>query len=197
MEEKNFPRIFEDFGLLVLSLTLFLGGGFILYLKIPFWGLFLGIASVQAGIVFSIYTFEAFTKRISKKITEDYKTIPCLMCKKINYVPKYQNTTICDSCQIKIVQASKSFMIVVFALFSLTSLVYLAKNNQDIRQNASGNKYYCEVGTWNPGDCSCATLEKFTCPEGLVSRRCGDNFKYCCKKDDSTPSVYWECQKTE
>lgn len=197
MEEKSFSRLFEDFGLLVLSITLFLGGGFILYLKIPFWSLFIGLAAVQTGIVFSIFTFEAFTKRRSKPITEDYKTIPCLLCKKLNYVPKFQNTTICDHCQLKIAQASKSFIIVVFTFFSLTSLIYLVKNNQDIRRNASEKNYYCEEGIWNPEVCSCATLEKFDCPEGLVPRRCKDDINYCCKRDYSQPSIHWECQKAD
>ncbi|OGM10861.1 hypothetical protein A2W13_00165 [Candidatus Woesebacteria bacterium RBG_16_36_11] len=136
MKDNSFLSLLDNFGLLILSIILFLGGAFILSLKIPFWSLFLGIASIQIGIVLIIITYEIITRRKSKVITENYKTIPCLICKKLNYVPKYQNTTICDSCQLRIAKSAKSFMIVVFALFSLTSFTFLVKNNQDIRKKA-------------------------------------------------------------
>lgn len=46
----------------IVSLTLFLGGIFLLALKIPFWGLFLGLPAVQIGIVLSIFAFDRLSQ---------------------------------------------------------------------------------------------------------------------------------------
>ena len=165
----------------MLSLSLFFGGGYILSLKIPFWSMFLGIAAIQIGIVLIILTFEVFTKRRTKAITEDYKAIPCLVCKKLNYVPKFQRTTICDNCQLKIANISKTFVVIIIAFFSLASFTYLVKSNRDIRRQAGEKKYYCQEGIWNPKDCSCAQDEKFDCPQGQFPRKCMDDINYCCK----------------
>ena len=46
----------------ILSIILFLGGIFILVLRIPFWSLLLGIASIQVGIILIIFSFDQLGK---------------------------------------------------------------------------------------------------------------------------------------
>src|SRR3989344_7156631 len=113
------------FALFALSVSLFLGGAYILSLKIPFWSMFLGLAAIQIGIVFIIFTFEIFVKLNSKRVTDEYNAIPCLICGQIGFVPKYKNTNICDSCQLKIARSLKVIMTVFIALFTLSSLTLL------------------------------------------------------------------------
>lgn len=193
MDKKENKLSFDNIGLFILSITLFLGGIYILSLKIPFWSMFLGIASIQIGIVLIIISFEHFTKKRSKVITENYKTIPCLICKKINYVPKYQNTTICDKCQLKIAQAAKSFMVVVIAVFSISTSVHLIRLNQDIREKAKTyDNYICEEGMWDPKTCQCGYESNFKCPNPEFSKVCEDNITYCCKENST--NIY-ECRK--
>src|SRR3989344_5621949 len=87
-EKPSLLKFFEDFGLMLLSIVLFLGGAFLLTLKIPFWSLFLGIASVQIGIVLIILTFDSLIKKRNKPLTDEYKTVNCLICRSSQYVPK-------------------------------------------------------------------------------------------------------------
>jgi Ca2+/Na+ antiporter len=199
MELKKSPRsIIDDFLFLILPLTLFIGGIVILTLKIPFWSLFLGIASTQIGIVFIIFSYEYYTKRKNKPITEDYKAIPCLLCKRINYVPKYKNTTICDSCNISIANAAKSLVVVAFALFTMGSILYFMKYEQDIRRQAkTGEIFTCEEGVWKPQLCSCGKGVEYNCPEGTISRKCSDNNYYCCHLDYQEGQEIWVCTQVE
>src|SRR3989304_5891506 len=125
MEEKrgepSLLKFFEDFGLMLLSIVLFLGGAFLLTLKIPFWSMVLGIASVQIGIVLIILTFDSLIRKRNKPLTEDYKTVNCLICRSSQFVPKYQKTIICDTCMARIAVGFKATAMVVFALITVTT----------------------------------------------------------------------------
>lgn len=55
------------------AIILFIGGIFILVLRIPFWSLVLGIPSIQIGIVFIIFTFDDIGKYTIDKHFEDLK----------------------------------------------------------------------------------------------------------------------------
>lgn len=44
--------------LTLVSITMFVGGISLLFSRIPFWSLLLGVASTQIGIVFMIFTYE-------------------------------------------------------------------------------------------------------------------------------------------
>lgn len=48
--------------LTAISLTLFVGGISILILQAPFWSLFLGIPSIQIGIILIIFTFDRLSQ---------------------------------------------------------------------------------------------------------------------------------------
>lgn len=183
-------------GLFVVSITLFTGGIYLLSLRIPFWSLFFGAASIQIGIVLIILSFESFIKRSSKAITEDYKVISCLICKRPVYVPKFQRTIICDECQIKIANSAKLFMVLLFSIFSITSGVYLIRSNQDIREKASNAEYVCDQGTWDPQDCRCGYKGDFSCPDKEIAKICTNNHKYCCT-ESKTLNAGWECKLSE
>lgn len=197
MTTKNrksaFVSFFEDFGLLLLSVALFLGGAFILAQKIAFWSLFLGIASVQVGIVLIILTYDAFSKRKSKVVTEDYKTLACLVCKRSTFVPKYSRTAICDSCQVKIAITFKGAMVIIFALAGLTTGMVLVNQRQQFAQRAQvGVDYVCETGEWNPRTCKCGKWRSE--PEGdYRMRECFNEKYYFCRE---TEPARWFCGST-
>lgn len=193
-EKRGLRAFFEDFGLLLLSITLFLGGGFILSLEIPFWSLVFGLASVQIGIVLIILTFDSFIRRKTAPITEDYKVLPCLTCRYPTYVPKYANNIICEHCQVKIARVFKGLTLVAFAFLTVSSAIYLVGQNQELREKAATKPrlLVCEQGIWEPDVCSCGSGAEYECPEGTLARTCKDEQVYCCKKD--SPEDKWTCE---
>lgn len=193
--KKSAINFFEDFGLLFLSIALFVGGIYILSLKEPFWSLFLGIASIQVGIVLIILTFDSFIKRKIRPVTEDYKTLACLVCKRPTFVPKYQNVTLCDDCQVRVANTFKAATLVVFALVTLTATIGLVSMNQDFRRQAAEKQpiYVCDEGSWLPADCRCGAWSQNSCPEGTLARTCMDGQIYCCEKGVDAQGDTWNC----
>ena len=194
-----FRFIFEDFGLILLSVGLFIGGIFLLSVKIPFWSLFLGIAAVQVGIVLIILAFDALIKRKTKPVTEDYKMLPCLICKRGNLVPKYSRVTICDECQIRVANTFKAATMIVFTLVTLTATVSLVSQSQDLREKAAEQpSLVCEVGEWEPDVCQCGNWQAAgpggsACEEGEESRACSNGKNYCCEEVGNT----WQCRRVD
>lgn len=190
--------LFEDFGLLLLSVTLFLGGGFVLSLQIPFWSLVLGIASVQIGIVLIILTFDSLIRRKTAPLTDDYKAIPCLTCRYPTYVPKYVRTVICEHCQVKIANVFKASALAVFAVISVSTAVFLVGQNQELREKAATKPkvLVCEQGTWEPEVCSCGAEVSPQCPDGYISRTCRDEKVYCCSKVKEESGEVWSCLRS-
>lgn len=185
MDTKYNPILsfFEDLWLFGLSLGLFLGGVFLLTLKIPFWSLFFGIASIQVGLVMSIVAFDALLKRKTAPVTEDYKTISCLVCSKQTFVPKYSQVAICEADQIKIARLFKGALMAVFTVIALGSGVYLVGQNQNIAEEAH-QEFTCEPGEWQPVLCQCGYWNSET------RRYCGDDQVYTC----TSPSRdIWTC----
>lgn len=189
-KRKSLISFFEDFGLLFLSVVLFTGGIFILSAKIAFWSLFLGIASIQIGIVLIILTFDSFIKRKSGRLTDEYKTLNCLVCRAPTFVPRYQRTAICNDCQVRISKTFKTAILVVFALVTLTASVGLVSQNQDLRRQAAERTVLvCDEGVWEPEVCQCATRGETTCEKGVPSRLCSDGKTYCCEREGER----WQC----
>lgn len=56
----------------IISLSLFLGGIFLLALRIPVWSLLLGLPSVQIGIVLIIFTFDRLSR---EEVEEELESI--------------------------------------------------------------------------------------------------------------------------
>ncbi|OGM27152.1 hypothetical protein A3D00_05575 [Candidatus Woesebacteria bacterium RIFCSPHIGHO2_02_FULL_38_9] len=190
-------KIVGDFGLLVLSVIIFLGGILILSLKIPFWSLFFGLASVQIGIVLIILTFDSFIRQKTKSVTEDYKTLSCLVCGKLTFVPKYSKVTICDEDQIKIARTFKASLFGLFTLITISTTLLLLGQNQELRKKAYEPvpSIACEFGVWFPESCRCgfndvSLLSK--CENGFIPRVCSDSNNYCCRLNQSSGRT--DCQ---
>lgn len=67
----------------VVALTLFIGGLVLFFLRISFWSLFLGIPSIQIGIIFLIYVFDKVsTSAIDQEDKEDQQVQIALQQKK-------------------------------------------------------------------------------------------------------------------
>lgn len=193
-KKKSLISFFEDFGLMLLFLALFVGGIFILSAKLPFWSLFLGIASIQIGIVLIILTFDSFIKRKSGRLTDEYKTLNCLVCRTPTFVPKYQATAICNECQVRISRTFKASILVVFALVTLTATVGLFSQNQDLRRQAAERPVFvCDEGVWEPEICRCGVWEKGSCEKGILKRTCLDERSYCCESEGAG----WDCYEVE
>ena len=90
---------------LFLSLVLFAGGIALLALRIPGWGLFLGLPAVQIGLVFLIFTFDDIAR--GKVGPDSLKMISCSVCGKPTLAPYWQKEKICQACQKKLVQKLK------------------------------------------------------------------------------------------
>lgn len=175
----------RDVGLGILALGLFAGGVVLLYLKIPFWSLLLGIAAVQIGIVLVILTFDAFIRRGKKPLTDDYKTVGCVVCQAPTFVPKYQNVVMCDNCQVRAARAFKAAGLLVFTIFTIASGVALVQQNQDIAEKAAGEKKLCEGGNWSPPSCRCGVWL-----QGSDARVCEDGIIRSCLE---TSTQVWKC----
>lgn len=79
--------------------VLFVGGIWILSLRIPFWSLFLGIAATQVGIVLIILSFDNTAKQAFGK--DAFHIVPCEVCGDPMAVPRQYSTGICVMCRKK------------------------------------------------------------------------------------------------
>ena len=59
--------------LTLVSIVMFVGGIFLLFARIPFWSLLLGVAATQIGIVFLIFTYEKLSTESTR--TSFYKYV--------------------------------------------------------------------------------------------------------------------------
>jgi hypothetical protein len=82
-----------------LALALFGGGIALLALRLPGWGLFLGLPSVIAGFCLIIFLFDEVARnRIGPK---SLHLIKCSKCGKATLAPFWQEEKICQSCKRK------------------------------------------------------------------------------------------------
>lgn len=94
----------RDVGSLLLSLCLFIGGIFLLALRIPGWSLFLGLPAVQIGIIFAIFSFDRIAQ--NEAGPNSLHVIRCSICQKPVLVPFWQEEKICKGCQKKVAERS-------------------------------------------------------------------------------------------
>lgn len=87
---------------LIVSLILFLGGIVILGLRIPGWSLFLGLPSIQIGLIFTIFTLDDLAR--NKIGPNSLQKISCSVCGKPNLVPHWQKVKKCRRCQEKMIK---------------------------------------------------------------------------------------------
>lgn len=172
---------------LLVSFLLFGGGIVLLALRIPGWSLFLGLPSVQIGIVFLIYTFESVGRRRSVLPTEEYHFVSCLVCGQQTQAPKYIQKRICDDCQVKIAQKVKLAAITIYLLITVPLTLSLMGEPRDLKEKATGS-ISCVESNWVPTECRCGAWEKGFCPHGELKRTC-EGKKYCCSWQNQT----WTC----
>lgn len=67
----------------IAAVVLFIGGIFILTLRIPFWSLILGIPSIQIGLVLIIFTFDAIGRWTVEERFEKLKKLEDLDLEKL------------------------------------------------------------------------------------------------------------------
>lgn len=181
-----YTRKMREVAIFMLAVGLFAGGVILLYLKIPFWSLLLGIGSVQVGIVLMIVTFDFLIRRGNKPLTDDYKSVGCVVCGAPTFVPKYTNVTMCDNCQVRAVRAFKAAGFLVFTVFTLAGGVYLAGQNQNIAEQAAAPTRKCETGVWTPPLCQCGLWLTDN-----TTRVCEDGIMRTCRQKVNNE---WRCE---
>ena len=81
----------------LVSLTLFIGGLILLSLRIPGWSLFLGLPSIQVGIIFLIFSLDQLARR--KAGVQSLQILECSICRQPTITPKWKKEVICDNCE--------------------------------------------------------------------------------------------------
>ena len=87
---------------IIVSLGLFLGGILLLALQVPFWSLFLGLPSVQTGIIFIIFAFYTISQEEVGKELRDVHQVPCALCGQPTFTRGTEVKGICSNCDKKI-----------------------------------------------------------------------------------------------
>lgn len=95
--------VIHDLPSIFLSLALFLGGVWLLSLRIPGWSLFFGLIVTPLGIVFTIYTLDDVAKNVIAP--PEFKPIKCKVCGKTTYAKKEDKDFICGQCREDIAEA--------------------------------------------------------------------------------------------
>lgn len=70
-------------------------------LRIPFWSLFLGLPSVQIGIIFIIFTFDELSQKESENELAGVRQIPCTLCGKPTFIRGVETQGTCGECDKK------------------------------------------------------------------------------------------------
>ena len=95
---KMYP-FFRLFLLLLLSLTLFLGGIIFSLSKIAVWGLLLGVILTPLGAILILITIDEAARRIF--FPPDYKTTNCSVCGKLTFIEEGEKVAVCGYCREK------------------------------------------------------------------------------------------------
>lgn len=177
--------MFQNSGLIIISLGLLYGGVAILRTQIPFWSLVYGIPAVFLGIVISLISFNEIAKNREAKSTE-YHEVKCRVCGHLTLVPMLTQSAVCTDCQYKMALRLQMTALFILAIVALPVTLHLAQTAQDIRQKAQvpAPTPRCEVGIWIPEKCRCGVWNsEIHCAENLRGRNCqGD--PYCCRGGD-------------
>lgn len=189
---KNFLfRVFQNSGLIVISLGLLYGGVAILRTSIPFWSLVYGVPAVFLGIVISLISFNELAKNRVARATE-YHQLPCKVCGRMALAPMLIEAIVCPDCQYKMALKLQIGVLVFLVMLAIPVSYHLTQQAQIIEQKAhvAQPTPICEVGTWNPEFCQCGNWEKdIVCASGEMARRC-QNVNFCCK----SIAAEWFCR---
>ena len=182
-------RIFQNSGLIIVSLGLLYGGVRILQTQIPFWSLLYGIPAVSLGIAMTVISFNEIAKNRTARATE-YHQIPCKVCNKMTLAPMLIDEVVCPNCQYKMARRLNIGVLLLFLLLAIPVTVHLVQQSQDIRQNAQG-PVKCEAGAWDPLSCRCGAWSSWIkCSSNTAGRLCGST-PFCCQQPAAGK---WNCQ---
>lgn len=87
----------SDLPVVILSLALFLGGIWILSLKIPGWSLFFGLVITPVGFAFCVYALDDIARNVVAP--PPFKPTKCNVCGKITYAKEGAKDIICAHCR--------------------------------------------------------------------------------------------------
>ena len=183
-------RIFQNAGLVVISLGLIYGGVQIIKLELPFWSLFYGLAAIGIGVAMSLVAFNEVAKSRSATVNE-YHEIPCSNCSKMTLVPYLTEKTVCSDCQLKYIRRVQTGLL-VFLILMLPAMFHLTQLAQDISQKAKilQTTPICESGSWQPAVCRCGFWDaQIACDDFEQGRNCRET-AYCCNKLNNS----WNCR---
>lgn len=82
----------------IISIVLFVGGIVILALRIPFWGLFLGLSAIQVGLILLIFSFDRLSHEEVEKEIEEAQKAPCSSCDNSAFIKGKESREICVKC---------------------------------------------------------------------------------------------------
>lgn len=87
----------SDLPAVILSLALFLGGVWILSLRIPGWSLFFGLIFIPMGGAFTVFTLDDVAR--NRVIPPPFKPVKCNVCGKITFAKEGEKDIICAQCR--------------------------------------------------------------------------------------------------
>lgn len=89
--------IVKDLPSLILSLSLFLGGIWLLSLRIPGWSLLWGLIIIPIGLAFTVYTLDDVARNVVAP--PPFKPVKCNVCGKNTYAKEDEKDVICWRCR--------------------------------------------------------------------------------------------------
>lgn len=95
--KRSLIHFIKDFPSIILSLALFLGGIWLLSLRIPGWSLLWGLIILPIGFVFTVYTLDDVARNVVAPPL--FKAVKCNVCGKITYAREDKEDVICWRCR--------------------------------------------------------------------------------------------------
>lgn len=89
--------IISDLPSIILSLALFLGGLWLLSLRIPGWSLLWGLIITPTGFALVVFTFDDVARNVVA--SPPFKPKRCHVCGKITYAKEEDKDVICWRCR--------------------------------------------------------------------------------------------------
>jgi len=89
--------IISDLPCIFLSLALFLGGIWLLSLRIPGWSLLFGLIITPVGFALTIYTLDDIARNVVAPPL--FRPVRCNVCGKITYAREAKEDVICWRCR--------------------------------------------------------------------------------------------------
>jgi hypothetical protein len=104
LKDRLVEYFISDLPSIFLDLALFLGGIWLLSLRIPGWSLFWGLILVPTGAAFTIITLDKVSRN---RITPPrFETVKCRVCGKITFVKKGEKELVCGQCRKDILKGT-------------------------------------------------------------------------------------------